>query len=199
VRAPQQERSAARVATLVATARRLVQEQPDQPLTTRSVAAAAGVPIPTLYRYFADIDELLDVLVHEHADASADALERALGRPHASAVEVYEAVLDAHLALYRERPDLTQHWRSKQLADRQAEVEAASDLALAGRVAAHLLRSGLVAGPRSVVEARTAAHWNAAGQLLGALLQAPAPARRALGADLQVLVRTLAQQLDGTD
>jgi AcrR family transcriptional regulator len=206
VKAPQQERSAAKVRALLAAARHLLQERPEEALTTRSVAAVAGVPVASLYRHFTDIDDLLDVVVHEHADAASAAVDAALALPSARASigGAYEAVLEAHLELYAARPELTRIWRSAQLAARQAAVEAASDAALATRVAQHLVAHGIAptwattpAGAR-VLAIRTEAHWNAAGTLLGAALHAPPEAQAGLLADLRATVALLAERLPAT-
>lgn len=200
MKAPQQERSAAKVQALLAAARTILHEHPETPLTTRSVALAAHVPVSSLYRYFADIDDLLDVVVREHAEAARDAVDAALATAPATIEGTYLAVLDAHLELYERRPELTRIWRSKQLADRQAEVEADSDAALARLVAAHLVGLGLVevgaGGARVALDRRTEAHWNAAGVLLGAALHAPETERPALLDDLRTTVTILAAQLE---
>lgn len=192
----QQARSRAKVDAILAAARARLQATPEEPLTTSALAADAGIAVATLYRYFDHVDDVLDVLVHEHAEASAVALEAALAATPTSVIDVYRAVLDAHLALYDARPELTRTWASAQLAARQAAIEAASDRRLAHRVADHLVAAGLVpddATPR----VQAVAHWNAVGSLLGAVLAAPSAARPALEADLRRALDALATGLAG--
>lgn len=197
MRAPQQARSRAKVQAILDAARRRLQDDPEAPLTTRGLADDAGMAVATLYRYFNDVDDVLDVLVHEHAEASAAAVDQALVTADASVVEVYRAVLDAHLDLYRTRPELTRAWASPQLAARQAAVEQTTDQALARRVGAHLAGLRLVA-PGPVTDARVEAHWAAAGALLSAVLAAPPSVRPALEVDLRAAVDGLARSL-GSD
>ena len=60
-RLPRQGRSAARVADILAAARRLLQTDELGDLTVRAIAAEAGVGTASVYRYFADVDEIVDV------------------------------------------------------------------------------------------------------------------------------------------
>lgn len=192
MKAAQQQRSAEKVAALLATARRLLQEHPQEAVTTRRIAAAAGVSVGALYRHFADVDDLLDVLVHEHAERSAAAVEQALRSCSSTdPADVYVAVLEAHLQLYREHPELTVTWRSPQLAARQQAVEEASDRALARRVGDHLTEVGAIEAIDAVAALRLEAHWSAAGAALGVLLHAEEEARPTLQRDLTGLVRHL--------
>ena len=58
-RVPRQERSRRRVEELLDAAARLVVEQGVEALTTRDIADAAGVPVASLYQYFADKEAVL--------------------------------------------------------------------------------------------------------------------------------------------
>ena len=60
---PQQTRSIERVERILDAAASLVVERGVERLSTRAVATAAGVPVATLYQYFADKDEILLALV----------------------------------------------------------------------------------------------------------------------------------------
>lgn len=192
MKAAQQQRSAEKVAALLAAARRLLQEHPQDAVTTRRIAAEAGVSVAALYRHFADVDDLLDVLVHEHAERAAAALEQALGSCSSTdPADVYVAVLDAHLHLYREHPELTVAWRSPQLAARQQAVEEAADRALARRVGEHLVEIGAIDVVDEIAALRLEAHWSAAGAALGVLLHVDDEARPALLHDLTSLVHHL--------
>ncbi|MBA2954442.1 TetR family transcriptional regulator [Nocardioides sp. MAH-18] len=61
-RVPQQERSRRRVEDILDAAERLVVERGVDALTTRDLAAGAGVPVASLYQYFADKDDVLVAL-----------------------------------------------------------------------------------------------------------------------------------------
>lgn len=192
MREAQQQRSAEKVAALLAAARRLLQEQPQEAVTTRRIAAEAGVSVGALYRHFVDIDDLLDVLVHEHAAHATTAVEQALGScTSTDPADVYLAVLDAHLRLYQEHPELTVTWRSPQLAARQQAVEEAADRVLARRVGEHLVGIGAIDVVDEIAALRLEAHWSAAGAVLGVLLHVEQGARPALQRDLTSMVHHL--------
>ena len=78
-RQPVQERSRQTVARLLDAAEALIDEGGVEAVTTRAVADRAGVTYPSLYRFFADREEILDQLVTHHLaalDARAVAAER---------------------------------------------------------------------------------------------------------------------------
>ena len=203
-RLPRQGRSAARVADILTVARRLVQADERGELTVRAIAAEAGVGPASVYRYFADVDEIVDVLLAEHADASGAAVRAALASTSSRTVGgVFEAVLRAFLQLYASSPDLTIVWRSPILADRQRRHDEAADRAIAGEIGRHLTGIGAITGPANdtaeggdtsaaeVWRVRLTAHFEVAGALLGAVLRADPVSRPVLEADLFALVRHL--------
>ena len=191
-RLPRQGRSAARVADILAAARRLLQTDELTDLTVRAVAAEAGVGPASVYRYFADVDEIVDVLLTEHADASAEAVHTALATTASRTVGgVFEAVLRAFLHLYATRPDLTVMWRSPVLADRQRRHDQAADRAIAGEIARHLVTIGAITDDTPEIRERLSAHFDTAGALLGAVLRADPATKPILEADLLALVRHL--------
>jgi AcrR family transcriptional regulator len=192
VKVAQQQRSAEKVAALLATARRLLQDHPQEAVTTRRIASEAGVSVAALYRHFVDVEDLLDVLVHEHAERATAVVEQALRScTSTDPADVYVAVLDAHLHLYREHPELTVAWRSPQLAARQQAVEEASDRALARRVGDHLVAIGAIEVVDELAALRLEAHWSAAGAALGVLLQVDDEVQPALQRDVTSLVHHL--------
>ena len=62
-RQPVQERSRQTVARILDAAEALIDEGGVEAVTTRAVADRAGVTYPSLYRFFADREEILDQLV----------------------------------------------------------------------------------------------------------------------------------------
>jgi len=191
-RQPRQDRSAARVAEIVTAARRLLQTDELGQLTVRAIAAEAGVGPASVYRYFADVDEIVELLLAEHAEASAAAVRAAIESTASRTVGVvFEAVLRAFLHLYATRPDLTIVWRSPALADRQRRHDQTADRAIADAIGRHLIDIGAITDTGPEMRDRLAAHFEVAGALLGAVLRADAPSRPALEADLFALVRHL--------
>ena len=83
-RVPQQSRSRDRVARLLDAASQLVVSGGVDALSTRAIAAAAAVPVASLYQYFADKDDILLALVErdiEEMDARVATGIAALDRP----------------------------------------------------------------------------------------------------------------------
>lgn len=77
-RPPQQARAAAKRVQILDAAERLLASLPPSELTTRSVAGEADVPIGSVYRYFANIEDLLGALFDRLNDETLASIE-ALG------------------------------------------------------------------------------------------------------------------------
>ncbi|HEX7132481.1 MAG TPA: helix-turn-helix domain-containing protein [Iamia sp.] len=184
---PQQRRSAEKVAAIVGAARSVLVDGGE--LTTAVLARRAGVAIGTVYRYFADVDAVLEAVLVEHAEAATAAVDAALDAlpPDADARTAFHAVLDAHLALYRRRPELTAILSDPALAARHRGIEAVSDGAMAAVLAARF-DADLV---------RLTAAWRSVGAVLGTSLHARPADRPALEADLRALVDHHAARLRG--
>lgn len=195
-RRPQQERSESLVESIVDAARSLLRDHEPAGLTARAIAERAGVAPASVYRYFRDVDEVIDIVLRQHADVAERTIAEALaGSTHRTVPEVYEFVVSTYLDLYRRRPELTVAWRSATLADRQRVIEAESDRGLALALGAHLVHRGLLDRLDARRRHLLVAHWATAGALLGQVLQAPAARRRMLEAELLALVRYLADRL----
>ena len=112
-RQPVQERSRQTVARILDAADALIDEGGVEAVTTRAVADRAGVNYPSLYRFFADRDEILDQLVAHHLaalDARAVAAERTW--QITSARDVIGRELDLHVAYFKEHPSAARLWLS---------------------------------------------------------------------------------------
>lgn len=192
-RAPTQARSAKRVGLVLDAARALLQEHDPAEVTIRAVAERAGTSPASVYRYFDDVDQVIDVLLTEHATEAEQAVAAALDHSRARTVAgVFELVVRTYLDLYDRRPELTVVWRSPALADRQRAVEERSDAGLAVAVGTHLVSRGLLSALTPAVETRLIAHWTTAGALLGVVLRTAGDERAALEAELVALVRWFA-------
>ena len=75
-REPTQQRNRRTVRQILDAAEQIVGTQGMDAATTRAIAERAGVAIPSLYRFFADRDEILDALA-EHMTADLDQHARA--------------------------------------------------------------------------------------------------------------------------
>ena len=112
-RQPVQERSRQTVARILDAADTLIDEGGVEAVTTRAVADRAGVNYPSLYRFFADRDEILDQLVTHHLaalDARAVAAERTW--QITSVRDVIDRELDLHVAYFKEHPSAARLWLS---------------------------------------------------------------------------------------
>ena len=112
-RQPVQERSRQTVARILDAAEALIDEGGVEAVTTRAVADRAGVTYPSLYRFFADREEILDQLVTHHLaalDAQAVAEERTW--QITSVRDVLDRELDLHAAYYQEHPSAARLWLS---------------------------------------------------------------------------------------
>ena len=186
---PQQDRSSAKVDLIVSATALLLRAAQASDLTARTIATAAGVSPATVYRYFRDVDHVIETVLVAHADAANAAVSAALATSrHRTVAGVFRLVVDTHLGLYEARPDLTATWESEELAERRRNIEIESDRSLAQQVGRHLLDKGLIAQFTSTEELLLDAHWATAGTLLGRALGADHAARPILLDELRRLV-----------
>lgn len=110
-RVPQQTRSIERVERILDAAATLVVEGGVDALSTRGVAAAAEVPVATLYQYFADKDEILLALVDRDV-AEMDAQVAAdLGALEVLSIgSMVETTMRAFVKVYHRRPAFVVIW-----------------------------------------------------------------------------------------
>ena len=110
-REPTQARSRQTVTRILDAAAAIVDEHGVDAATTRTIADRAGVAYPSLYRFFADRDEILDRLLERHLtdiDARAEAAERTWDI--SSIWDLVNAELELHIAYYREHPSAARLW-----------------------------------------------------------------------------------------
>ncbi|MEW2634026.1 TetR/AcrR family transcriptional regulator [Streptomyces sp. NPDC048389] len=143
-RVPVQRRSADRLARILAACAELLDEEGYEQLSTRAVAARAGVPIGSVYRFFGNKRALVDALARRNLDEYAERIAARLPGVRADdwrgAVDV---VLDEYLAMKRSVPGFA-------LVDFGSQIPVGSPAAganlevagrLAGLLAAHLGRA----------------------------------------------------------
>jgi len=112
-RQPVQERSRQTVARILDAAEALIDEGGVEAVTTRAVADRAGVTYPSLYRFFADREEILDQLVTHHLAAlDAQAVAEEQTWQITSVRDVIDRELDLHAAYYKEHPSAARLWLS---------------------------------------------------------------------------------------
>lgn len=104
-RVPVQRRSAERLGRILDACAELLDENGYDELSTRAVAARAGVPIGSVYRFFGNKRAMADALARRNLDLYADRVEDRLGAiPAADREAATDAVLDEYLAMKRAVP-----------------------------------------------------------------------------------------------
>jgi AcrR family transcriptional regulator len=147
-RTPVQQRSRERVEAILQAAERLVVESGVDALTTRAVAETSGVPVASVYQYFADRDGIIAALIERHVRAMDEQLASDLAALETLSVRtIVQATVAAYVTGYAERPSYVILWfqgrvsgeivafvraRSEDLAARFHEFTLAADLVLPG-------------------------------------------------------------------
>ncbi|MGB8940696.1 MAG: TetR/AcrR family transcriptional regulator [Streptomyces sp.] len=142
-RVPVQERSAERLTRILDACADLLDEVGYEELSTRAVAARAGVPIGSVYRFFGNKRAMADALAHRNLDAYGERVAaRMAGVERGDWRGAVDAAFDEYLAMKRSVPGFG-------LVDfgipsaPDAMPDANSDVAerVAGLLAAHLDRT----------------------------------------------------------
>lgn len=110
-RAPAQARSRRTVRKILEAAEQIVGAAGVEAATTRAIAERAGVAVPSLYRFFADRDAILDAMLGQMVadlDERARSCER-LWSP-ATVEELIGLELDFHVEFYEQHPTAATLW-----------------------------------------------------------------------------------------
>ena len=154
-REPTQARSRQTVTRILDAAAAIVDEHGVDAATTRTIADRAGVAYPSLYRFFADRDEIFDRLLERHLtqiDDRTEAAERTWDI--SSAWDLFSAELDLHIAYYREHPSAARLWMGGRSSTAVVTQVHARMRTLAQRIHARLVDEHLISGdtdPRAVL------------------------------------------------
>jgi AcrR family transcriptional regulator len=110
-RAPIQRRSRERVQRILDAASDLIVEGGVTALGTRTIAERAGVPVASLYQYFADKDEILLALVERDTAEMDAAVAAAVGALDTASVRtIVTATMRAFVTIYHHRPAFVVIW-----------------------------------------------------------------------------------------
>lgn len=110
-RVPQQARSIERVERILDAAARLVLDGGVDALSTRAVAELAGMPVATLYQYFADRDAILLALVERDlAEMDAQVAADLAALAVLSIGSIVETTMRAFVKVYLRRPAFVVIW-----------------------------------------------------------------------------------------
>ncbi|MGN6721991.1 MAG: TetR/AcrR family transcriptional regulator [Marmoricola sp.] len=110
-RVPVQERSRARVETILEAAAGVAVEQGVDALNTRSIAQHAGLSVSSIYQYFASVDEIVFELIARDMEEMDNQFATDLGAlPEYTLSGVVETVMRAFVTVYRRRPAFVEIW-----------------------------------------------------------------------------------------
>jgi AcrR family transcriptional regulator len=109
-RVPQQSRSRRRVESILDAAARAVVERGVDAVGTRLIAQEAGVPVASLYQYFADKDEILLALVERDVEEMDRRLAERLPASGTTVGELVETTMATFVEVYLERPAFVMIW-----------------------------------------------------------------------------------------
>jgi len=144
-RAPVQERSRQTVTRILDAAAAIADEQGVDAATTRAIADRAGVSYPSLYRFFADREAILDELLERHvAELDARCQEAEQTWPITSVADLLNQELDLHVHYYRLFPSSARLWMAGRTSPTVTKHVRARMKKLAGRVHAMLVAAGLI-------------------------------------------------------
>jgi AcrR family transcriptional regulator len=144
-REPVQARSRLTVVRILNAAAAIADEEGVDATTTRAIAKRAGVSYPSLYRFFADRDAILDELLERHCaelDARCVAAEQTwhIG----SVAELLNNELDLHVVYYRRYPSAARLWMGGRTSPTVTRHVRARMQNLAGRIHLILAEAGLI-------------------------------------------------------
>jgi AcrR family transcriptional regulator len=131
-RLPQQARSRARVQRLLEAADHVLATEGYTALTVRRLAEEAGVPVGTIYQFFADKAAVVDALARRYI-AEFDAMIELLVADAESRRwdDVVDTVFDAAVEVYRSRPGYLALWIGRHLSPELQQADDANNAAIA--------------------------------------------------------------------
>ncbi len=110
-REPVQARSRETVRRVLDAAADLIDGGGVDAVTTRAIATRAGLTAPSLYRFFADREQILDALVERHLGRlTATLLAVEAGWTPRSVAELVDREFDAYAGYYRDHPNAARLW-----------------------------------------------------------------------------------------
>jgi AcrR family transcriptional regulator len=146
-RIPAQRRSRERVERMLRAAAELLAEGGVEALTMRSVAQRTGIPIATIYRYFANRDALIAAYLDHDLEQIQEALKAALLEVDMVTFRTaVEAVTLAHLRHHQAHPEGVPVWFGGRLNAVVASTVRELDSQLAASWRAALSATGMIAG-----------------------------------------------------
>lgn len=144
-REPTQERSRRTVARILEAAEEIVGESGVEAATTRAIAERAGVAVPSLYRFFADREGVLDAMLEQLvSDLDEEAKAAEAGWEPADIGELVGLELELTARYFEAHPTLVALWFGGRASPAVIESVRARNRGLAARLREMLVRRTLV-------------------------------------------------------
>ncbi len=144
-RAPVQERSRQTVVRILDAAAAIADELGVDAVTTRAIADRAGVSYPSLYRFFADREAILDELMERHcAELDARCIAAEQTWDISSIADLLNNEVDLHVHYYRRYPSSARLWMGGRTSPTVTRHVRARMQNLAGRIHAILVAKDLI-------------------------------------------------------
>jgi AcrR family transcriptional regulator len=146
-REPVQRRSRKRVELLLKAATELLAKGGVEALTMRSLAERADIPVATIYRYFANREEIITAyLDHELEQIDEAVVTAVLGLERVTVRSLSEAVALAHMRHHQAHPEGVPVWFGGRLNPAVEDRVRELDVRLAASLRASTAGAGLLAG-----------------------------------------------------
>jgi AcrR family transcriptional regulator len=146
-RVPVQRRSRERVELILEAAAELLAEGGIEALTMRSLAAHAEIPVATIYRYFANREEIIEAyLDHELEQIGQAVLAAVLSLELVTVRSLAQAVALAHMRHHQTHPEGIQVWFGGRLNPAVVERVRELDARLAASLRAATGAAGMLTG-----------------------------------------------------
>lgn len=108
---PVQQRSRERVDQILQTSLDLISEAGIEAVSTRTISERSGIPVATIYRYFADRGAILAALTNrELAVIDGNVLERIAALERVTLASLIETVVIGHLDHFQRFPRAARYW-----------------------------------------------------------------------------------------
>lgn len=144
-RMPVQRRSRERVEQILLAAERLIVSEGIDAVTTREVAKRAGVPVATLYQYFADRGDIVSALIERHILSMDERIGASLQTLETFSVRtIVETAIATYRNAYRDHPSHVVLWYQGRVTSVVAAMIRARNDQLAERFHSFALAAGLV-------------------------------------------------------
>jgi len=142
-RHPVQARSRETVERILAATRELILEDGIEAATTSAIAAHAGVAASSLYRFFADRDELFARLLEGEVERIESYAEKTEAEWEPASIGDYvESMLEMFLSYHEENPLFVRLWFGGRVSPAVSAIAHAGNVALAERARERFLAAG---------------------------------------------------------